>query len=355
MLQFLIDLFWILVWCVLSLIDLVFAIFFPKGRVHKMTSEIYHKHVKDFLTGSKMSRTSYSFAHGFFVSLVFFLVLVVSCFLYKQYSSGVEEIANKFITIGISSSNGGRLQSLDLSFNPSWTSKDPNIEPEKRGFSMMFKVNESIKHATEYIVSARSNFNASFRTEAIEALSMKQESISPKEMTSIINFEYLPREQRDTLFYAFFIMSDAPILDDEENPSVNLYLSFDQSIIELLSDSTGNIRCNDTKLNIWLNSQRYDTLQTNMSYDLVSIKPEPETYNPYAIQYTSADKIKEVLKKGIYISTVNRDLKAKKDREAFLRSVLIGALVSLLFTISIELLTKWRNLNQRSGRNNPYA
>ena len=87
-------------------------------------------------------------------------------------------------------------------------------------------------------------------------------------------------------------------------------------------------------------------------YELIDIKPTPEVYSPYYVGY-SGNAFEKALD-GIYLKFVNYDLQQKKDREAFLYTVLFGALVSFLLTILIELFTKWRNLNLRSGNRDPF-
>ena len=139
--------------------------------------------------------------------------------------------------------------------------------------------------------------------------------------------------------------SNSKIFDDEQTPYVNFYL--DIRADSVITDST---KCNFL---FYLNNE-YKNGFGNMPYEIIDVKPEPETNCPYKISYESPEKIKEVLKKGIYISTVNKELKANKDKEAFLYSVLIGAFVSLLFTIMIELFSKWRNLNRALGKEDPY-
>lgn len=348
MLQFLIDLFWILVWGVLSLIDLVFAIFFPNGRVHKLTSEIYHKHVKDFFTGSKMSRTSYSFAHGFFVFVVFCVAFIASIYFFPPTD---KDVANKFIELGVTSETGGKLQSFDMNLSQPWEIDGKiNLDSLKRDFSFTFYADRTITNTVDFAVTVRSNFDAAFKPDTSNVLSMNIDTLGNKNT----KFKVAIANKDSILHPLYSIKSDASIFDDGVHPYVNFYLSFEKPFSCLPQDSQGNLINNKTKLCVFLNSTVDVNDMGNMPYDIISIKPEPETNSPYMIEYFSPAKVKEVLEKGIYISVVNRDLKAEKDRKVVLFSTLFAAAVSFILTVLVVLLTKWRNLNQRTGRKNPY-
>ena len=151
-----------------------------------------------------------------------------------------------------------------------------------------------------------------------------------------------------------FAKSDKWIFDDNESPYVNFYLEIDKNSGFALAVDEKEIRKGACGIYIWLNKKVDSLLIGDMPYDVISVKPEPDTYSPYKISYTTPEKVNEVLKKGLYLSTVNREIKDKKERDSFLRYVLFGAFVSFILSGLIALLRKWRNLSHFYGGKNPY-
>ena len=221
----------------------------------------------------------------------------------------------------------------------------------KSDFSFSFRPGCFTSDTAIYNVTVASNFEAAFTPDAKEALYVNIPDKSPKKTSFHVSFVNLPRENEIEIKHPeFALSSEVRIFNDEEYPYVNFYLEFKFNNDTILAPSENS----GSGFHIWLNTKIDSLLMGDLPYDVVAIKPEPDRNKPYHIEYISAEKIREVIEKGIYISTVNRDLKAKKDRDEFLYSVMLGALASFLLTIGIELLTKWRNLNQRAGRKNPY-
>ncbi len=312
----------------------------------RVTKKLYFKHVQPLLSAGILSHLAYMFAHGFFVCLVFCMALAASIYFFPHTE---KEIANKYIKIGVSS-EVGKLRSFNMMLSQPWEIEGKNIDSLNRDFSLMFNVETPIPDSVKFEVDVRSNFDTSFKLDKSLASNIDIDTIGEE----ITKFNVKFTNKDSSSHPCFSIKSNASIFDDKDHPYVNFYLSFDKPFSCLSRDSVGNLIGNDSQLYVYLNTKVDSLGFGDMKYDVVSVKPEPETNNPYEFGYYTPAKVKEVLEKGIYISTVNRDLKAEMDKKTTLYSVMCGAAVSFLFTVIIVLLTKWRNLNQRAGRKDPY-
>ena len=342
-LSFLYNLF-IVIAC-LALLAIVLVIV-SKFFFHFFLKNSRYVQLRSFLTGIPVSDTSYMLAHGFFVFLVFCGILLAAVYFFPPTEKAV---ANKYIKIGVTS-EVGKLQSFTMNLSQPWEIEGKNEKSLNRDFSISFIVDREIKDTVDFDVTVRSNFDATFWPDTSMVLSMDIDTKTNKKT----EFKVTTANKDLTLLPNFSIKSDASIFDDRDCPYVNFYLSFDKPFSCLPQDSAGNLIGHDTQLYVYLNT-KVDSLDFgDMKYDVVSLKPEPDTNNPYEFSYYTPAKVKEVLEKGIYISTVNRDLKAEKDRTVVLYSTLFAAAVSFFLTVLIVLLTKWRNLNQRVGRKDPY-
>lgn len=345
---------WLIIWCFFSIIDLVVAIFSPNSTFHKSTNDIYHKHVKPLLTGNRMSRTSYTFAHGFFLFLLLCALLVYVH--YNIFDMDNKFIKNKFIKVSVHSPTNDSIRFFNMNLMQDCELTDTML---LRDFSFFFKIDGVKKDSTEkdtatFVVSITSNFDSSFSSDTTGAISLSEQKYSPMETSFKTSFIKVKDEENRIPAQIFFAKSKARIFNDKAFPYVNFYLSIDKSSGSALAIDEEKASKGDYGFHIWLNN-KYDSLMLGyMPYDVISVKPEPDTFNPYYINYSTPEKVEEVLKKGIYISVVNRDLKNELDKSSFLRSVWIGALVSFILSVIIIILTKWRNLSRSSGRQNPY-
>lgn len=356
MVKILIHFLYSVIWCIFLPLDFLCTICSADNRFHKWMNDLYHKHVRTLLTGNRMSRTSYTLSHDFFLLLFF---CVISALTYKWIGMGSKDIKNKFLRVSVTSPTNDTIRFFNLNLSPDWEYND-SIYPHD--FSLYFlidnvKKNSSEKDTAQFEFSIRSSYDSYFYpiTTGDVSLTVKDSLLhKPKEAT--FQASIVKSELRSDSFTPITISakSDVMIFSDEDSPYVNFYLSFDKSSDMALFVDKTEAQKGDYGFHIWLNSKMDSQLIGNKPFDVVSIKPEPDTYNPYIITYSTPEKVEEVLNKGIYISTVNRDLKAKLERKSFFYSVLFGAFVSLILGVFIALLTKWRNLSRSIGRKNPY-
>lgn len=361
MFKFIIDLLFFVIWCVLLPIDFLCTICSADNCFHKWMNNVYHKHVRTLLTGNRMSRTSYTLSHDFFLLLVF---CIISAITYNWLDKDKNVMINKYIRISVTSPTNDTIKQIDMNLNQEIDYKealklDSKIKDTMKtsfspSFTFVFYLNDdNSKDTAEFEVSTSTNFDASFSPDTTNALSLSIVKQTSRETIYYVSFNQ--DERKDGVKKQDFrVNSDVHIFDDPYYPYVNFYMSIDKDSRSALAIDEELAQKGEIAFDIKLNSTIDSLLFGDMPYDVVSVKPEPDTNNPYHITFTSPDAIREVLNKGIFISTVNRDLKAKQERNSFIKSVLFGAFVSLILGIIITLLTKWRNLSRSIGRKNPY-
>lgn len=348
MLQILKQLFFLIIWFPLAIIDMLIVVFKPKNRFHNWINKLYKDHVKSTLTNGRMSRISYTFAYGsFHIFMIIFILLTIFVFFFNYQKAN--EVKNKFMIVNIDSKTKDNIRNLTADIHQIWETEYDSLQSSEAFFIGLIPDTIS-KDIANFSVEVKSNFNLEM-TPIFKGSHRMSDSINtPNYCKFDINYS------KDKEARYIDLHSNAHIFNDPETPFVNFYLSFNKNntLLPYITDSIIHDMNEENKIDIWLCSQIKGGIG-NMPYDVVSIKPEPETNSPYYISYSSPEKIREVLNRGIYISTVNRDLKAQRDREAFLKSVLIGALLSLLFSIIIEIFRKWKNINTKEGAEDPYC
>ena len=330
-----------IIWLVFIPIDLLLTMISPNNKLHKISNKFYYEKVRPGITKGWASRISFTFAHGITHILIFVIAAIIS---WKLLNINSSEVKNKFVRVSAISHTGHKAKLFTLDWSSDWELGKGTLDGNFRfKYALCKFFNDDTAH---YELGIVSNFDLNPDT-SITYYKNGVYTLTEKSNRNIsLDVTNYKTDSMDILYpQRVAFTSNSKLFDDEETPYVNFYLEFCADSV--ITEST---ECN---IKFYLNNE-YKNGFGNMPYEIIDVKPEPETNCPYKISYESPEKIKEVLKKGIYISTVNKELKAKKDKEAFLYSVLIGAFVSLLFTIMIELFSKWRNLNRALGKEDPY-
>ena len=330
-----------IIWLVLIPLDILFTTISPNNKLHKFSNKFYYEKVRPGITKGWASRISFTFAHGITHILIFVIAAIIS---WKLLNINSSEVKNKFVRVSAISHTGHKADTFALSWSTDWELDKGKLDGN---FTFTYRLSKFFKDDTaHYELGIVSNFDLNPDT-SITYYKNGEYTLKEKTNRNIsLDVKNYITDSADSLQpQRISFKSNSKLFDDEQTPYVNFYL--DIRADSVITDST------ESHLIFYLNNE-FKCGFGNMPYEIIDVKPEPETNCPYKISYESPEKIKEVLKKGIYISTVNKELKAKKDKEAFLYSVLIGAFVSLLFTIMIELFSKWRNLNRTLGKEDPY-
>lgn len=345
------SLFKFLLWFILAPIDMVITIFKPDTKFHKWISGFYYKNVRSTLTKDISARASYTFAHGYVHVILFIIVALCSWNLFNKKSTVVK---NKYIKVITSSKTGDKLTAIHFVWSQTWELDEDSLPGS---FFIKLLPDLGARDTANYKVCVQSNFDLQPDTTIfpkLKHIDYKVITCEPKSIEIEMNrpFLWMNEETGEEFAQGILISSNAKLFDDDDTPYVNFYISFEGDALVPDYKSANSI------IDLYFNTEYKDGF-ANMPYDIQTVKPEPRNNCPWYISYWGyygeGDKIDEVLNKGLYISTVNRDLKQKKDREAFMYSVLLGALISFLFSILIDLFTKWRNLNLSEGQPNPYT
>lgn len=338
-----------ILWCLLTPVDMIITIFNPNTRFHSWISGFYYQNVRSTLTKDISARVSYTFAHGFVHVIIFIIVALCSWTIFNKNSSVVK---NKYIKISTYSKTGHKFEAIHFNWAQTWELDEDSLSG---AFYIGLIPDLGARDSAHYYVCVKSNFDLQPDTSLFPTLNHIEYNVitcEPRIIEIEMNRPYLQiNESPEEFVQGIKVFSNAKLFDDDDTPYVNFYVSFDCQA--LAPDRSKE----NSYIDIYFNTEFKDGF-ANMPYDIQTVKPEPRNNCPWWISYWNTeneDAINEVLKNGLYISTVNRDLKQKKDREAFLYSVLLGALISFLFSILIDLFTKWRNLNMSEGRPNPYS
>ena len=265
---------------------------------------------------------------------------------------------NKYISVSTYSKTHHKFNGLYFMWSQDW-----NVDGEKldRSFSMKFYPDEPAEGDTaHYAVCVKANFDLKLDSSACfkNADNINYKVLSFSENEIMVEMYRSHFKDFNELLNSFNvdIIGHAKVFDDDDTPYVNFFIGFDdQALVIDPSKQSSDIR-------IFFNSEYMDGF-ANMPYDIQMVKPEPASNCPWHLFYgvyrkdsiNVVNEVQDVVDHGLYISTVNRELKQKKDRESFFYSILIGALVSFLFSILINLFIKWRNLNQSEGNSDPFS
>ena len=85
--------------------------------------------------------------------------------------------------------------------------------------------------------------------------------------------------------------------------------------------------------------------EANKPFDVKYVFPQPDVITPSEIRYNSNESLKRLFKNG-GVQFIVEDIAAhnKVNRQAFLFTVLIGAIITFMLDIIVVLIRKWRRL-----------
>lgn len=337
--KFIYSFFLLILWVIITPIDLLLTVILPNNKIHKFTNIYYYKNIRIWLTNGKASRTSFIFTQGV-THILFFIIAAFTS--WKLFNINSTEVKTKMMRISSYSQTHHKITSFGITWSTDWETDNGKLEGS--GFNIKFRPeNYNLKDSAHYNFSISTNFDLNADTFTTYYKNLKF-TLNEKR-SSYIELDVI---QTEDIFYPQRIgfTSKAQLFDDYDTPYVNFYLEL-EGLLSLITDTT------QYEIQFFFNDEFKENF-ANMAYEIIDIKPEPDTNCPYHITYKSKEKIFEIINKGIYISTINKNLKAKKDKESILYSVLIGTLVSVLVRILIELFSKWISLNKTLGREDPF-
>ncbi len=348
--------------------------------VFQKADQYYRKTVKPKLVGDYSSKTSFTFAHGILHFFIFIISFALAFWYYKSYINQSIEVKYKNLNIEVASyTPDGHIQvdsttnkGLEF-FDMGWSNeevKDSSLHEQEKGLSFAFapKVNE--RDTSFFTITVHADFDLKIDTAEIRGglnnqlanhtIDYKIEQFGEKngKYYIVINLISLPR--KDYMEYDFPIFSflaHNELYDKDDPPYLNYFIHF--SFHSLLDLEPQKLSINNgLYLSFWDSHTVLEGISNypyfNTPYELIEAKPGPSTNHPYMLIY-NGESFKEAVQRGVYVKFANRDLLQKNDRRIFFWTVVIGALASFIFTVLIELFTKWRNLNLRSGNKDPYS
>lgn len=379
-------------WFLLYLSMMLLASFFPKitnSATYKWADGYYGSIIKPALTGTFSSRTSFTLAHGLvhFIILLFSMILVFQFYHYQNQSTAVK---NKNLNIEARSycPNGQIKENTnDLleGFYMVWDNSDISdisdcvsdlTKMDDKSIYFHFIPGINSDDTTFYRIAVHADYNLRIDTAEIRSSMQKEVAnhIFDYEIEHfgeengkyyiVINLISLPlrdftgTSNESSVFREFSFAAHPELYDEDDPPYLNYYFHYYLDLKSWVEDTIPNGKFffsfwnEENQLIVDDSVVISNTPYFKAPYELIDIKPTPEVYSPYYVGYSG--KTFEDALDGVYLKFVNYDLQQKKEREAFLYTVLFGALVSFLLTILIELFTKWRNLNLRSGNKDPY-
>lgn len=127
----------------------------------------------------------------------------------------------------------------------------------------------------------------------------------------------------------------------------NPYLYFFIALFHQIPDS---VILKSTSISIeWGDSNSKDNRITKMTTNPMRINyiyPEPDNMNFSTIIYSTQEKMREVCKNGgVVIQAEDIELVNRRNRLAFIYSILLGAVIAFWIDVLIHVIVKWRNLN----------
>lgn len=136
-----------------------------------------------------------------------------------------------------------------------------------------------------------------------------------------------------------------PIYFSFKNNKKNKYTSFNYFIelprfeFDSQSDSIDSI--SDVKNDLVITYS-----EANKPFDVKYVFPQPDVITPSEIRYNSNESLKRLFKNG-GVQFIVEDIAAhnKVNRQAFLFTVLIGAIITFMLDIIVVLIRKWRRLH----------
>ena len=387
------SLFLLPIWLIMHPILMLWAIVAPKSvnnRIFKSSESYYNTIKRYFLVGKRSSRTSFAFAHGLMQLFIFVLLFITGFSFYNNYVNQSIVVKTKNLNIEVAEYHPkGHIQTDPntdnklANFSMAWANGDPSkmdtsIVANDKYMDFSFTPAMNMQDTTFFRITVHADFDLKIDTTKIHTRNSElvKDHILEYEIEQlgendgkyylVVNLKSLPSRdstREDTSNRKFAIIAFPDMFEQDDPPYLNYFIRFGIRPVLELEPQGKYLNTNRVlSFSYW---DSYTFIQDkdsanisnypyyNVPYELIEAKPEPGSNRPYFLYYVG-DKFNEAISQGIYLKFVNRDLLQKNDRKAFFKAVLMGALASFLLTILIELFTKWRNLNVRSGNKDPY-
>lgn len=344
---------------------------------------------KSLLVGKRSSRASFTFAHGLLHFIIFLIAITIALWFHNSYINQSNAVKYKNLNIEVDRySPEGYIQKDTVvndklsHFFMGWSNEEKdstgyNPAEMAKGMSFHFSPYSNRLDTTFFRITIHADFDLRIDTteirksiledsESAPAFDYEIEKFGENDGKSFIVLTLMNLPQSDTTDWSpriFSILSHHEMYEKDDPPYLNYYIhfSFGYQLLDLEPIKTRSN--NELCFSFW-DSYTFvqDKDSTNISnypyfnvpYEILDAKPEPDTNYPYILIY-DGESFKEAIERGLRLKFVNRDRLQQNDRRAFFNTVLIGALVSFMLTVLIELFTKWRNLNLRSGNKDPYG
>lgn len=337
---------------------------------------------KSLLVGKRSSRASFTFAHGLLHFIIFLIAITIALWFQRCYLNQSLVVKNKNLNIEVESySPEGYIQRDTVNdklsfFQMGWSNDSLKEEGLNKGMSFHFSPQWNKNDTTFFKIKVHADFDLKIDTAEIrnnlknvfanDSIDYEVERFGDNEgkFFIVFNLKVLPvKNQENALQRDFSFVTNNEMYDKDDPPYLNYYINF--SFNHLLELEPTKTRSNNELCFSYWDSKTFahekDSVQAisnmpyfNEPYELLDVKPEPDTNHPYILIY-NGESFKEAIERGVYLKILNREKLQQNDRRAFFNTVLIGALVSFMLTVLIELFTKWRNLNLRSGNKDPYG
>ena len=390
--------FWLIVYPIMMLFTWPFPSL-AKTKPFRWCEDYGDNAQKCLLVGKRSSWASFTFAHGLLHFVIFLFSCAIALWFYKNYINQSTAVKNKNLVIeteGYRLRHGALSQSNDSVkftwFRMNWSNEDSTkLKPKdnwldlKKGMSFCFISDVEANDTNYYEIRIHADFDLKIDTTKIR--DYMSEYITNHEM----NYEIKHFGENDGKFFIVINLTSFPLKDSARKDSLheysysryhrNICISADPEMFENSDPPYLNYfvhfqlnNLSDTKPDDYANSELlfsfwdsysyfFDTYNDSVSianyphfhfpYELIEAKPEPYLNTQFVLRYT-LKSFDEAIQRGVHLKFVNHDTLQRNDHKAFFYTVLFGALVSFLLTILVELITKWRNLNLRSGNKDPY-
>lgn len=368
---------------------------FANSKLMRSSTNYGNQVQKRFLVSERSSRASFTFAHGLLHILILIFSLAFAIWFYKVYINQSTSIKNKHLNIEAKKDQGpsghaaadttikDQLQYFSMAWSKNKTAISPSTEASEY-MSLYFYPERNEVDTTYFEIIVHADFDLKIDTTRItdgfvgdkikdHYYNYKVERFGEIDgkYFIVIKLMCLPIRDysgKDTLWadasWPFIISAHPKMYDDNDPPYLNYFIDFhldlrprpEEDYHPGMSNNEMNFFFWDSYSFIIDTDSVYisDYPYLHFPFELIDVKPSPISNRLYDVRY-SGKSFDEAIDRGIYFRFLNHDLLQENDRNAFFKTVLVGALISFLLTILIELFTKWRNLNIRSGNKDPYG
>lgn len=126
--------------------------------------------------------------------------------------------------------------------------------------------------------------------------------------------------------------------DDKNNPYINLYLKFDQNLINKIEGLSAKSYIGFA---FW---DKYSDGKLQTPVNFINVYPEPDNMNPERIEYTTKESIIKAIRNGIYILAEDTNKRTNSENYIFLITLIMGVLLSLLVTVINNMISSGKNI-----------